>query len=720
MLINALKIAMNKFTPRPRPKAVAPSPALEPLEPRLLLSGTQFLVTSLEDNTIADGQLTLREAIIAANTNTPLNSDTPAGSSTETDHITFDLSLFDSGHATLNLNGSQLQITDSLTITAPQYNPAQSPYLTMNANRQSRIFQITGSMNTTTLTNLHLTGGLSIDNSGSNPDARAGGAIFNSTSATLIVNNTSITNNTADSFGAGIYNQDNSTLTVINSLIGANLAAEGGALYNDQDATMTLINTRIIGNQAIYSAGGLYNNNDASLTLYSSAVTHNTAGDGGGGIRDRADLIINNSIIAFNTANVDDDIRGSSTKNNSLIGIDPHFTLNPSGGADGFGDNPDTPTIDESANDHFGNLRLQPDSPGLNLGKNIFLPSDTHDLDNDNDTTELLPVDATGAPRIIGNTTDIGPHEYHLPADFNHDNTVDLIDLAILATYFGQTDPGHPLNPALNIDFTRGDANNDHSVDLQDLAVLATYFGQSGPETEIPIPYKEVTAEGHHEFHVQGVTVDEEAIYWSFTDDIVKTDLDGNLIAEVQVPYHHGDLTIHDGQLYVAVNLGQFNDPNGNANNYVYVYNTDDLSYVTRYSIPEPIYGAGGIAYNDSSFYVVGGLAPGVETNFVYEYDLNFNHIQTHTIDSGYTDRGIQAATFSDGKWYFGSYGSTLLITDDQFNLIGRYSFNAALGLAALPNNQFFIVRGNCDAEGCDARVRFAEPHPVTGLTFLN
>ena len=45
---------------------------IEPLEPRTLLSGTLYTVTSLADTVASDGQLTLREAIQAANTNTAL------------------------------------------------------------------------------------------------------------------------------------------------------------------------------------------------------------------------------------------------------------------------------------------------------------------------------------------------------------------------------------------------------------------------------------------------------------------------------------------------------------------------------------------------------------------------------------------------------------------------------------------------------------------------
>ena len=43
--------------------------------------------------------------------------------------------------------------------------------------------------------------------------------------------------------------------------------------------------------------------------------------------------------------------------------IDPLFVLYPSGGSDGWGDDPATPSIDESANDNYGDLRLTTGSP---------------------------------------------------------------------------------------------------------------------------------------------------------------------------------------------------------------------------------------------------------------------------------------------------------------------------------------------------------------------
>lgn len=56
------------------------------------------------------------------------------------------------------------------------------------------------------------------------------------------------------------------------------------------------------------------------------------------------------------------------------------------------------------------------------------------------------------------------------PADADIDGIVDLRDLAILATFFGQTQ---------HQTWSSGDFTHDGIVDLRDLAVLATYFGQS-------------------------------------------------------------------------------------------------------------------------------------------------------------------------------------------------------------------------------------------------
>ena len=56
-------------------------------------------------------------------------------------------------------------------------------------------------------------------------------------------------------------------------------------------------------------------------------------------------------------------------------------------------------------------LQLLHSSPALDAGDPSLLPQDLWDLDLDGDTTEKLPVDLSGAPRIQGAGLDLGAYE---------------------------------------------------------------------------------------------------------------------------------------------------------------------------------------------------------------------------------------------------------------------------------------------------------------------
>lgn len=243
------------------------------------------------------------------------------------------------------------------------------------------------------------------------------------------------------------------------------------------------------------------------------------------------------------------------------------------------------------------------------------------------------------------------------------------------------------------------------------LAVLCVASGQAAD-------FHNVTCEGTYPHHLQGVCADSNSIYWCFTTTLVKTDLNGKLLKQIPVANHHGDLCEHDGKIYVALNLGKFNDPKGNANSWVYVYNASDLSLVTKHETSEVFHGAGGIGYREGHFYVVGGLPDGVEENYVYEYDDQFRFIRKHTIASGHTHLGIQTATFAEGSWWFGCYGDPkiLLVTDADFRMLGRYQYDCSLGIAGLPGGKFLSAGGVCRDKVCTGTVQLAVPDEKQGL----
>jgi hypothetical protein len=239
--------------------------------------------------------------------------------------------------------------------------------------------------------------------------------------------------------------------------------------------------------------------------------------------------------------------------------------------------------------------------------------------------------------------------------------------------------------------------------------------------------------------HLQGIATNgTNAIYWSFTNKLVKTDTAGNTLSVVDVIDHHGDLTfvttgVGANRLYVAVNdrvtspPGEFNvaNPNNPARQWIYEYDAN-LAYIARHAVPQVTYGAGGIAYRNGKFLVVGGLATNETKNYVYEYDSAFSHLTTYELLTGYTDRGIQTAEFAAGQWWFGTYEREggvrqLLKFNDSLNSFSQYSFEASLGIAGLPDEHFLIGTNRTLANGdVIGRVNLAVADDTLGLKIIS
>lgn len=214
------------------------------------------------------------------------------------------------------------------------------------------------------------------------------------------------------------------------------------------------------------------------------------------------------------------------------------------------------------------------------------------------------------------------------------------------------------------------------------------------------------SCEGTYPRHLQGICTNEhDAIYWCWTDFLVKTDTDGRILQKVPVANHHGDLCFHDGRVYVATNLAKFNRPAGEADSWVYVYDGDTLSELAKHRVPEVVHGAGGMAWREGRFYIVGGLPPGVNENYVYEYDSDFRFQKRHVLASGYTLMGIQTVAHAEGAWWFGCYGkpAVLLRADDKFQFTDKWEFNASVGIAPISGGRFLIAQ-NTAVKGADGK----------------
>ena len=232
-------------------------------------------------------------------------------------------------------------------------------------------------------------------------------------------------------------------------LPGNEAASNGGAIYSYGTAPDVLLqNTILAGNTA-----------DVCPTTYIAA----------GALSGRNNLLDDGTDQAKLIDGTDGNLVGTAASS-----IDPRFVRNPSGGGDGWGDDPATAGVDESANDDYGDLRLQSESPAVDGGDSSALPVDSHDFDGDDDLVEPLPFDLAGALRIEGDSVDIGAYEFApavtLPGDLNGDGTVSGADLDIVRAYWGQTVAAGSL--------LEGDPSGDGTVSGDDLDIVRANWGR--------------------------------------------------------------------------------------------------------------------------------------------------------------------------------------------------------------------------------------------------
>ncbi len=238
----------------------------------------------------ADGRCTLREAIIAANSDIAsglVPGECAAGSGADT-------IILPAGIYTLTIGGSgedlaatgDLDITGDLTISG-----AGAASTIIDGGGIDRVFQIIGAISVNI-------SGVTVRNG--NPGASAiGGGISNGGALTL--NNSTVISNTSYD-GSGIYNSGTLTLTS-QATIRANVAANSGSgIFNDVSGAVTIIGSSVISNTSLNgSAGGI--SNAGSMTLINSSVISNTSGGSGGGIGNAGTLSLSYSTVMSNTAN---------------------------------------------------------------------------------------------------------------------------------------------------------------------------------------------------------------------------------------------------------------------------------------------------------------------------------------------------------------------------------------------------------------------------------
>jgi CSLREA domain-containing protein len=279
------------------------------------VTAAAITVNTTDDELNADGDCSLREAIVAANTDTAVDA-CPAGSGADTINLpagTYTLSLVGNDD---DASAGDLDITQDLTLAGA--GPLQT---TIDANGIDRAIHILGNASTQ-ISRLTVIGGNLSSLLGAGIYVYQGSLtlilsrVWHSTglaaiSVAPIINNalTILDSRIEDNFGSGVAVNGNATGLIVNSTISGNsTSGSGGGVSNA--GILTIVNSTISGNDSAYDGGGISTSN-GQVHLYNVTIANNTTdsdndsfGNGGGiAIGSIATVTFQNTIIAGNFDN---------------------------------------------------------------------------------------------------------------------------------------------------------------------------------------------------------------------------------------------------------------------------------------------------------------------------------------------------------------------------------------------------------------------------------
>jgi len=241
-------------------------------------------------------------------------------------------------------------------------------------------------------------------------------------------------------YGGGLYNPDGK-LQLVNCTFRGNTGVWGGAVMNF-GPSITLANCQLAGNRALMVGGGLYNY-EGDATLINCRVVGNTADyaetAGGAAIYNlNGSLTVLDCTMADNrspsgkaiasfrwaaTAGIKVKVAnsilfngGSEIWSNVPGAIEVTYS-DVQGGWAGTGNISTDPQFTRLGTRSIegewidGDYRLKASSSAIDAGSSTALPTDSFDLDGNGTTSEALPVDLNGNPRVLGLQVDMGAYE---------------------------------------------------------------------------------------------------------------------------------------------------------------------------------------------------------------------------------------------------------------------------------------------------------------------
>jgi CSLREA domain-containing protein len=396
--------------------------------PVMSASAASITVNITTDEYLDNTNCSLREAIIAANTNGPFFGCTNTG--TGTDDI---ITLASGSTYTLTRIGTSSTQGD-LDVGNPDGTGGNLTIQTSGPTNaiidatavSNRVMEVDANGNTDlTLIHITLTGGNSPDGAGlyfagdgtltlnnstvsgntATGESNCGAGVFNSSLATVVINNSTIESNTctaAGGDGAGLLKATGGTLTVTNSTFANNTSQDngGGVRIDIAGGTATITNSTFVNNSAGSRGGGLqvksgtvtvsfstFSGNSAS---YPGPSTGGAVQASGGSVTVLQSILANSLSNSVTGADCDQLDPGTVALTNSLVENNSDCTGTVASSAD--------PMLGSLA-DNGGatmTLALLAGSPAINLANDVGCPS----------------TDQRGVARPQGAHCDLGSYEF--------------------------------------------------------------------------------------------------------------------------------------------------------------------------------------------------------------------------------------------------------------------------------------------------------------------
>ena len=196
--------------------------------------------------------------------------------------------------------------------------------------------------------------------------------------------------------------------------------------------------------------------------------------------------------------------------------------------------------------------------------------------------------------------------------------------------------------------------------------------------------------------HVQGMCVSSNAIYFSFHDQIVKTDWYGRLLNRVPVDPHGGDICLWNGKLYTGVWHVKKGEKSYGA---IYMYDADTLELLKAQKVKSKDAGVDGITVLDGVIYLAMGATGKYDPETKSGRTCWYGKFKTETLEQ-------IGEPFGEDHGDDSLCGSQNMCTDGKYIYSSHYTYDEA---ARTPN----VVVHDKDTFKVVAKCRFGWNHGI-------